>query len=704
MRACFLLSAVTSKNAERVIDFSVFRVILVPLLLTFDSQGNDMKSRVLHILLLFAFYLPFVQAQTGKQTYRFYKDFKVAYPECGPELTQVQAPGSCGAASSPGKFVEDVLPCGVKRFVYHNNMDWGVMYPNSEGLVTETYTIQMYMKVTDWGKSWTRIIDFSNGGLDDGIYFKNRGGSAERCLDFYPNGIVGACPFFNTSTYYLLTITRDGQTGKMDVYVDNTLFATYNDTGKNYVGKAGVPIYIFRDDQQVSCESGQANMAYLAFHGQYFTKTDVDFAFSQICFEANINPYADFSISPNPSCGFPKNIDVKYTGPIQAPGTGYEFTWNWDGGRVISGSGMGPYVLSWDTGGIKYVTLTVTSKACGNPLVNTKQATMSNLNLTTAVTPGNCDVGTDGTVTLTGADGLAPYQYSVDSVNYQFDNIFRLPAASYRVFVKDGNNCTVAKNVDVQFISDVNVRAMPDTIICEGESVQLTTESNGQTFAWLPQDGLDNSSASEPVATPLTTTQYVVKATKGYCTQTDTVNVRVSPKIQVNVTPDALIEYNVPFQLTASSPQIKDYRQTVFVWSPATGLNDPASQSPVAILQDNQSYTVEITSELGCKGSGQVNLSIKRQESIIIPTAFTPNGDGRNEVLTPITNEIESIRYFRIFNRWGQVVFYTDQLNTGWDGYFKGNAPLAGTYVWEVEGVSNKGRVITKKGAVMLLR
>ncbi|WP_157505032.1 gliding motility-associated C-terminal domain-containing protein [Dyadobacter beijingensis] len=662
-----------------------------------------MKWNALHILLFLLFYVPFARAQT-KHTYRFNNNLEVAKPECGPDLQLAAALGSCAAGTLPGIFSRDVLPCGVQRAVYHNNLNWGFMYPNTNGLVTETYTIQLYLKVTAWGPDWTRIIDFSNGASDNGIYFKKPPGSNERCLDFYPNGIQGNCPYFDNSTYYLLTFTRDGATGTVSVYVDNQLFTSYKDLQKNYVGKAGTPIYIFRDDQIKSCESGEANFAYLAFHNRYFSKTDVDKSFSEICYEANINSYADFSISPNPTCEFPKNIEIKYTGSIPAPGTGYDIKWDWDGGTVVSGSGMGPYVLNWNSPGKKNITLTVANPGCPNkPLENSKQAIISNLDLTTSVTAGNCDTGTEGSIALTPKDGAAPYQYSMDSVNYQASNIFKKPAGNYRVFVKDGNDCVVGKNVALQFTSDINVRIMPDTTVCEGQSVQLVTESNGESFAWSPLAGLDNATAREPIAAPPATTSYIVTATKGFCTQTDTIRVGIAPKIEVNVTPDAVVEYNVPFQLNATSPQVQNYAQARFLWSPADGLNDPNIQSPIALLLEDRSYTVDVTSELGCTGQGQVNLSIKRQESINIPTAFTPNGDGRNELLLPVVNGIETIRYFRIYNRWGQVVFSTNQLNAGWDGTFKGSAAASGTYVWEIEGVSTKGKVISKKGAVMLL-
>ncbi|TLV03677.1 T9SS type B sorting domain-containing protein [Dyadobacter luticola] len=662
-----------------------------------------MKLKVLLTLLLLASFLPVSFSQIS-HTYRFYDNLAVAQPECGNNLEPFKALGSCDAGTEPGSFVQDVLPCGVQRTVYHNNLNWGLMYPNTEGAITETYTIQMYIKVTDWGKTWARIIDFSNGVSDQGIYFKDKNGSTDRCIDFYPYGIAGACPFFNKSTYYLLTFTRNGATGMLDVYVDNMLFASYNDADGRYVGKAGVPIYIFRDDQSVTCESGAANFAYLAFNNKYSGKSDVDKSFTDICFIANINAYADFSISPNPSCGFPKNITIQYTGIIPTPGTGYSFKWDWDGARVISGSGMGPYVISWDTGGNKNVALTVTNDVCGNPLYNRKTAIVSSLELTTSVIEGSCDTGNDGTLTLTGSLGLPPYQYSLDSVNYQTNNVFKVPPATYRVFIKDENNCTIAKTVNVQFTSDIAVQTIPDTTICDAGAVQLLTTTNAQTFSWVPAAGLDNPTARDPVATPAVTTQYIVTAAKGFCSQTDTVNVTVLPKVEVKVTPNAVVEYNLPFQLAASSPQITNLSESLFSWLPPTGLNNPSSASPIAILQEDQTYNVLVTTEKGCTGTGFVSLTIKHTENITMPTAFTPNGDGQNETLLPIIRGIESIRFFKIFNRWGEVVFFTDQLNSGWNGQFKGGNAISGTYVWEIEGTSVKGQVIRRKGSVLLLK
>jgi hypothetical protein len=261
----------------------------------------------------------------------------------------------------------------LKRSVYHNNLNWGLEYPNTSGTITDTYTINLYVKNTNWGnKIWGRIIDFSKGLSDVGFYYRMTGGTSNRCLDFYPAEIVGACPYFNDSTYYLLTFTRNGLTDIIDVYINNTFFASSNDTAGRYVGTPGTPIYIFRDDQAETCESVEANIAYLSLTNQYSTQKIVDSVYNNICDSVNAPISSNFSFTPNVSCGLSSNVIVNYTGDIISPGTGYTFNWDWDGGNVISGTGIGPYIVNWATPGTKNVTLII-SNACGNQSIKTNE-------------------------------------------------------------------------------------------------------------------------------------------------------------------------------------------------------------------------------------------------------------------------------------------------------------------------------------------
>jgi gliding motility-associated-like protein len=99
-----------------------------------------------------------------------------------------------------------------------------------------------------------------------------------------------------------------------------------------------------------------------------------------------------------------------------------------------------------------------------------------------------------------------------------------------------------------------------------------------------------------------------------------------------------------------------------------------------------------------------VNIKVfKTAPDIFVPNAFTPDLES-NPVFRPIPVGISTLRYFRIFNRWGQLVFSTSQSGKGWDGTVSGKLQNAGTYAWMVEGTDYTGKTITKKGTMVLIR
>jgi gliding motility-associated-like protein len=87
-----------------------------------------------------------------------------------------------------------------------------------------------------------------------------------------------------------------------------------------------------------------------------------------------------------------------------------------------------------------------------------------------------------------------------------------------------------------------------------------------------------------------------------------------------------------------------------------------------------------------------------------VPTAFTPNGDGNNDVLRPVLLGMKSLSYFRVYNRWGVLMFSTSEKNKGWDGRYNGKAQDPASFVWMAEGVNYKGEIRRKKGYAVLVR
>ena len=89
---------------------------------------------------------------------------------------------------------------------------------------------------------------------------------------------------------------------------------------------------------------------------------------------------------------------------------------------------------------------------------------------------------------------------------------------------------------------------------------------------------------------------------------------------------------------------------------------------------------------------------------VFVPSAFTPNRNGENDVLRPLLYNIRSLNYFRVFNRWGQVVFETNKIGSGWDGTIKGVLQPTETFTWILECTDNNGTIIRESGRSLLLR
>ena len=137
-----------------------------------------------------------------------------------------------------------------------------------------------------------------------------------------------------------------------------------------------------------------------------------------------------------------------------------------------------------------------------------------------------------------------------------------------------------------------------------------------------------------------------------------------------------------------------------FLWSPAVGLSNPSIADPVATLSNDQQYVLTVTTAEGCFASDTILIKTFKGPTIYVPSAFTPNGDGRNEILKPVYVGIKELKQFAVFNRWGQLLFTTAEMQKGWEGI---NQP-PGTYVWLVRAVDTNNQLITLKGTVTIIR
>jgi gliding motility-associated-like protein len=139
-------------------------------------------------------------------------------------------------------------------------------------------------------------------------------------------------------------------------------------------------------------------------------------------------------------------------------------------------------------------------------------------------------------------------------------------------------------------------------------------------------------------------------------------------------------------------------------WSPANLLDDATSADPITILTATQIFKLKAFTPEGCESYDEVKINIYKGPDIYLPNAFTPNGDGLNDIFRGIPVGLKQFNYIMIYNRWGQKVFFTTDYRKGWDGKWNGQKVDNGVYVVIANGIDFRGNVINKKGTVMLIR
>jgi len=226
----------------------------------------------------------------------------------------------------------------------------------------------------------------------------------------------------------------------------------------------------------------------------------------------------------------------------------------------------------------------------------------------------------------------------------------------------------------------------------------------GSIYEWSPATYLSNPSISNPqvLQPPAGSWMYVVTVRDTFgCVKAmkDTVYVHVIPELNVDAGPsDTSVVEGEPLALFATGA-------ITYLWTPDTWLTNPNIHNPVSTPDDNITYRVTGMDASGCIGSDTINVTLFRLEpDMYVPTAFTPNGDGNNDIIKPILLGMRSLNYFRVYNRFGQMVYSTGEIGQGWNGIYGGKPQDMATFVWMAEGVTYKGQRKTKKGYVVLIR
>lgn len=238
-----------------------------------------------------------------------------------------------------------------------------------------------------------------------------------------------------------------------------------------------------------------------------------------------------------------------------------------------------------------------------------------------------------------------------------------------------------------------------DTNICPRTRVTLHA-GGGVGYSWTPNGGelISDSTTPDPTVYPIRDTRYEVLITDIHgCHDTLGVKFFVRSDAIIDL-PDSVVLY--PGETYQMNPQ---GNVLYYNWAPPTGLSGTNISNPVAMPEVTTRYIVSGATEWGCPATDSIDVIVNPESVIDMPNAFSP-GSSPNSELKIVKRGIATLKSFRIFNRWGNLVFETSNIDQGWDGTYKGQAQPFGVYVYEIEAATATGRKFVKQGNVTLIR
>lgn len=326
-----------------------------------------------------------------------------------------------------------------------------------------------------------------------------------------------------------------------------------------------------------------------------------------------------------------------------------------------------------------------------------------------AVTPRQALVCEGESLQVISNGGPAQYSwtaYNISSATAENPVISPVTDTLYRVRAVNQFGCDAIDSLRVRVSHPFTVHST-NAEICEGKQTQLRA-SGAVRYSWFPAVGLNDAGLQDPVANPAATTRYRVVGYGNDACFTDTVyttvTVHQAPRITV---PQHL---NVPSGTVMTAPVSGSPDITTWSWYPAQWLSCTDCATPEMQLQGAVTYQITATNFHGCQATALLPVKLYCAESTaFIPNTFTPNGDGQNDIFYVRGRGVRVIKSFRVFNRWGQLVFerancQSDDPACGWDGRFAGQLLPPDVFVYYAEMVCDSGEPMTLKGNVTLLR
>lgn len=281
-----------------------------------------------------------------------------------------------------------------------------------------------------------------------------------------------------------------------------------------------------------------------------------------------------------------------------------------------------------------------------------------------------------------------------------------LDPLTYTLTVTDANGCTVTKDVTISGPAELVLSV--DSVLsnqCFGDqNGTVSTHATGGTRPYQ-FSVLNNVSQPDSNFVGLDAGNYTAVVL-------DANNCRATSNFTISEPTDWSIKFKDPYVFVSRGAYV--YLQPIlsdsslapytYSWVPATGLDCDTCATVKASPVETTTYTVTITDKNNCSHEAQIVVVVKDGYEIFYPNVFSPNGDGNNDTWAPIDFGAAKTMNVKIFNRWGEKVFETSELEKGWDGTYKGSIMAPDTYIYVVHGTYQNGKEFSKTGSFALIR
>lgn len=380
-------------------------------------------------------------------------------------------------------------------------------------------------------------------------------------------------------------------------------------------------------------------------------------------------------------------------------------------GVTVTFPGTPPYTYAWNTGspvpnidslcaGIYWISVTDSTYCVRVGYVYVTQPDTIRAVITS---PGIACFGGQTTATASVASGGTPvftYEWSTGATGNTVSN---LTPGTYWVYVTDSHGCkdTTQFTLTEPEILNFNSATLPVicSVACNGSVI---VNASGGTP--LYQYSWSNGSTASTLNNVCTGDYFLTITDNNGCSLTSSFNVGISDYLPLV---DATT--NTPYIYYGQSANLYAIANSgyQFSWLPAESLNGMHIQNPVASPTMTTTYQVIVQDSWGCSNTDTVTIFVLdvtcSDPFIYVPNAFTPNGDGKNDILF-VQSDIVADLYFAIYDRWGEKVFETTNILKGWDGKYKGKALDPAVFVYYLKATCINYRIFEKKGNITLIR